>query len=116
MTAATSLLEPSFVELIAAIEQAPELSQQIRRHWICSARQVARWLDRPARVIPARWISVRMSVAQLHHARVGVTAKTVANHKSNVRAALRWFGKEHDVPRRGMPSAAALDDARDRLR
>ena len=115
MTAATSLLEPSFVELIAAIEQAPELSQQTRRHWICSARQVARWLDRPARVIPARWISVRMSVAQLHHARVGVTAKTMANHKSNVRAALRWFGKEHDVPRRGMPLLPRWTTLRDRL-
>jgi hypothetical protein len=115
MTAATSLLEPSFVELIAAIDQAPELSQQTRRHWICSARQVARWLDRPARVIPARWISVRMSVAQLHHARVGVTAKTMANHKSNVRAALRWFGKEHEVPRRGMPVLPRWTTLRDRL-
>jgi integrase len=115
MTAATILLEPSFVELIAAIGEAPELSQQIRRHWICSAGQIARWLDRPARVIPARWNSVQLSVAQLHHARVGVTAKTLANHKSNVRAALRWFGKEHDVPRRGMPLLASWTILRDRL-
>ena len=42
-----------------------------------------------------------MPVRQLHHARVGVTAKTLANHKANVRAALRWFGKEHDMPRQG---------------
>ena len=56
-----------------------------------------------------------MSVAQLHHARVGVTAKTLANHKSNVRAALRWFGKEHDVPRRGMPLLASWTTLRDRL-
>src|SRR6476619_6801575 len=97
MTAAT-LLEPSFVDAIAAIEQAAELSEQRRRHWICSARQIARWLDRPATVIPARWTSVRISVGQLHHARVGVTAKTLANHKSNVRAALRWLANEHDVP------------------
>ena len=33
---------------------------------------------------------------------MGVTAKTLANHKSNIRAALRWFGKEHDVPQRGV--------------
>ena len=45
-------------------------------------------------MIPARWNSLRFSVGQLHHARVGVTAKTLANHKANVRAALRWFGKE----------------------
>jgi hypothetical protein len=114
MTAAT-LLEPSFVDVIAAIEQAAELSEQRRRHWICSARQIARWLDRPATVIPARWTSVRISVGQLHHARVGVTAKTLANHKSNVRAALRWFGKEHDVPRRGVPLSADWASFRDRL-
>ena len=63
MTATTALLEPSFADLIAAIEQAAELSQQTRRHWVCSARQIARWLDRPAAVIPARWISVQISVA-----------------------------------------------------
>ena len=98
---ATTLLEPSFADLIAAVEQAPELSEQRRRHWVCSLRQIAKWLDRPAEVIPARWHAVRLSVGQLHHARVGVTAKTLANHKSNVRAALRWFGKEHDVPQQG---------------
>jgi hypothetical protein len=114
MTAPTTLLEPSFVDLIAAIEEAAELSQQNRRHWVCSARQIARWLDRPATVITARWNSVRLSVAQLHHARVGVTAKTLANHKSNVRAALRWFGKEHDLPRRGVPLSAEWARFRDR--
>ena len=61
MTATTTLLEPSFVDLIAAIEQAAELSEQTRRHWVCSARQIARWLDRPAAVIPARWNSVQIS-------------------------------------------------------
>ena len=103
MTHTTTLLEPSFVDAVAAIERAPDLSEQTRRHWVCSLRQIAKWLDRPAAVVPARWTSVRMPVSQLHHARVGVTAKTLANHKSNVRAALRWFGKEHDVPVRGVP-------------
>jgi integrase len=65
-------------------------------------RQIAKWLNRPPAVIPARWQAVRISVAQLHHARVGVTPKTLANHKSNTRAALRWFGKEYDVPQHGV--------------
>ena len=99
MTSNTGLLEPSFADLITAIEQTSDLSQQTRRHWSCSARQIARWLDRPAAVIPARFNAVAMPVRQLHHARVGVTAKTLANHKSNVRAALRWFVKQHDIPR-----------------
>ncbi len=115
MTDTTTLLEPSFVDAIAAIEQAPDLSEQTRRHWVCSLRQIAKWLDRPAEIIPARWTSVRMPVSQLHHARVGVTAKTLANHKSNVRAALRWFGKEHDVPVRGVPLSAEWAKLRDSI-
>jgi integrase len=115
MTPTTALLEPSFVALIAAIEQAADLSEQRRRHWVCSLRQIAKWLDRPVEVIPARWQSVRISVGQLHHARVGVTAKTLANHKSNVRAALRWIGEERDVPRQGTRLSAEWTSFRDRL-
>jgi hypothetical protein len=71
------------------------------RHWACSLRQIAKCLDRPAAAIPARWPAVRISIARLHHARLGTTAKTLANHRSNVRAALRWFGKEQSVPQQG---------------
>ena len=55
--------------------QAKDLPEQTRRHWVCSLRQVAKWLDRPAAVVPARWQSVRISVGQMHHARVGVTPR-----------------------------------------
>ena len=115
MTLPTPLLEPSFLDLVGAVEQATELSDQRRRHWVCSLRQIAKWLDRPATVIPARWHSVRISVAQLHHARVGVTAKTLANHRANVRAALRWFGKEHDVPQQGARLSAEWASFRDNM-
>jgi integrase len=115
MTPTTTLLEPSFLNLIAAIEQAAGLPEQRRRHWVCSLRQIAKWLDRPAAVIPARWHSVRISVSQLHHARVAVTAKTLANHKANVRGALRWFSNEHDVPQRGVPLSAEWTRFSDRL-
>jgi integrase len=98
-TPTTTPLEPSFSDLTTAIEQANGLPEQTRRHWVCSLRQVAKWLDRPAAPVPARWQAVRISVGQLHHARIGVTPKTLANHRSNVRAALRWFAKEHDPPR-----------------
>jgi integrase len=115
MTAATALLEPSFADLVSAIEQATELSEQLRRHWVCSLRQIAKWLERPAETILARWNLVRTSMGQLHHARVGVTAKTLANHKSNVRAALRWFGKEQGVPQQGARLSTEWAGFRDRL-
>jgi integrase len=115
MTGTSNLLEPSFADAVVAIGQATDLSEQTRRHWVCSLRQIAKCLDRPVEVIPARWTSVRMPVAQLHHARVGVTAKTLANHRSNARAALRWFGKEHGVPVRGVPLSAAWAKLRDAI-
>jgi integrase len=109
----SAILEPSFVEAIAAIADAADLSASIKRHWVCSLRQIAKWLDRPLEVVPARWTAIRLPVGQLHHARLGVTAKTVANHKSNVAAALRWFGKEHNVPSRGLALLAEWAVLRD---
>ena len=41
-------------------------------------------------------------VKALHHARVRTTPKTLANHKSNVRAALLWFANEAGVPKVGV--------------
>jgi len=115
MTVTTTLLEPSFVDLIAAVEHATELSEQCRRHWVCSLRRIAKSLDRPAEVIPARWQAVRVSIGQLHHARVGVTAKTLSNHKSNIKAALRWFGEERGVPQQGARLSPEWMRFRDRL-
>ncbi|MDR3486295.1 MAG: site-specific integrase [Bradyrhizobium sp.] len=102
MIPTTTLLEPSFQDLLLAIERAEDLSERTRQHWACSARQVAKWLNRPPAAIAARWQALRVSMAQLHHARVGVTSKTLANHKSNARAALHWFTKASDVSQRGV--------------
>jgi hypothetical protein len=100
-TADTALFGPSFSDLVAAIEAAKDLPQQTRRHWACSVRQVANWLDRPASVIPARWQAVRFGVGQLHHARLRVTPKTLSNHRSNLRAALRWVWQGGRCPAAG---------------
>ena len=59
----TPLLEPSFADLIATIAQAAELPEQRRQHWVCSLQQIARGLDRPATVIPARWNAIREPIA-----------------------------------------------------
>jgi integrase len=112
----TAIFEPSFSDLLAAIEQATELSAKTRQHWPCSVRQVAKWLDRPPAVIPARFNAVEVPLRQVHHARVGVTAKTLANHKSNLRAALRWFTKQHDLPQHGLSVSPEWAAFRERLK
>ena len=54
MTTTTTLLEPSIADVITAIEQAAELADQTRRHWVCSLRQIVKWLDRrPKSSLPA---------------------------------------------------------------
>jgi integrase len=113
MTELMAPLEPTFSVAMTAIEDAADLSASVQRHWVCSLRQIAKWLDRPVEVTPARWTAIRLPVGQLHHARLGVTAKTVANHKSNVAAALRWFGKEYNVPPRGVALSAEWAVLRD---
>ena len=109
------ILEPSFVEAITAIEQAADLSKEKQRHWVCSLRQIGKWLDRPLETLPARLTSVRLSVGQLHHATLGVVAKTLANHRANTAAALRWFGREYDVSPRGVPLSTEWAVLRDSI-
>src|SRR5713101_1804680 len=98
-----TLLEPSFADAITAIGKADDLAPSKRTHWICSLRQIAKALDRPPESIAARWLAVAHQVNRLHHAGSGAEWKTLANHKSNAKAALLWFRKDHDLPLRGAP-------------
>ena len=99
----TAPLEPTFADAVKAIEGAADLPATRRSHWICSLRQIAAAMDKPLDIIPARWTAARFPIGRLHHARTGSNPKTLANHKSNARAALLWFGDEKGVPSRGVP-------------
>ena len=96
-----TLIETSFAAAIALIGASEELPEQTRRHWICSMRGIAKALDRPVQTIPARYSAIRTVLGQLHHAPLGVTPKTLINHKANAKAALRWLSQEKDVPEYG---------------
>lgn len=98
-----ALLEPSFADAIAAIEKAEGLPPSKRTHWTCSLRRIAKALDRPPESIAARWGAVALQINQLHHANSSVEWKTLANHKSNAKAALFWFRNEQGLPSRGTP-------------
>lgn len=95
------LIETSFSDAIAAIAVANELGEQRRRHWATSLRQVAKALDRPPQTLPGRYSAVRASLARLHATPLGMSAKTLANHKGNAKAALLWLAKERGIPRYG---------------
>jgi hypothetical protein len=112
MTQRPSLIETSFAEAIVIIAAAAELPDQTRRHWTTSLRQIAKALDKPLEVIPARYSAVRADLAQLHRAPAGLTAKTLQNHKSNVKSALLWLARERDIPEHGAPLTPAWDELR----
>jgi hypothetical protein len=97
------LIEKSFADAIATIAAAEELPEEKRRHWATSLRQVAKALDRPLEVIPARYSAVRADLINLHEVPAGLTAKTLQNHKSNAKSALLYLAREKGVPEYGAP-------------
>jgi hypothetical protein len=103
MTETPVLIETSFADAVAIIAAAPELPEQIRRHWTTSIRQLAKAVNKPMEVIPARYSAVRADLAQLHEVPAGLTIKTLRNHKSNGKSALLWLAREKGIPVHGAP-------------
>ena len=93
MTNEHATLEPTFADAITAITAASDLSPQTRRHWCSSLAGIAKAFDQPIELIPARYSAIRARMAALHHVPLDWEPKTLANHKSNTKAALIWFAK-----------------------
>jgi integrase len=107
MTEKHTALEPTFADAIMAITTATDLSAQTRRHWCSSLAGIAKAFDQPIEVIPARYSAIRARMAGLHHVPLDWVAKTLANHRSNTKAALIWFAKEKDILPHGVPLSPA---------
>ena len=116
MTEKAVLIEQSFADAIAMIAAAEELPEHTRRHWPTSLRKIAQALDKPLAVIPARYSAIRNDLTQLHHVPAGLTAKTLANHKSNVKSALLYLGRRErsSAVRRALEWSLAAPDGPDR--
>jgi integrase len=106
MTENPILIETSFADALAIIAAASELPEQTRKHWPSSLRQIAKALDKPVEVIPARYSAIRADLLALHHVPAGLTAKTMQNHKSNTKSALLWLAREKGVAEHGAPLTA----------
>src|SRR3981189_1237771 len=102
-------LELTFADAIMVIAAATDLSEQTRRHWRSSLAGIAKAFDQPIELIPARYSAIRARMATLHHVPLDWTAKTLANHKSNTKAALMWFAKEKDILPHGVPLSLAVE-------
>jgi hypothetical protein len=109
------LLEPSVADVLKAIQAAPNLTASKKTHWSCSLRQVCTGIGRPAESIPGRWSGVEVALRQLHHARLGCSPKTLANHKANTRAALVWFDGAKTGPKHGIELSSSWALLRSRI-
>ena len=86
--------EPSFAEVITAIDKADDLAPDQKRHWPTALRKMGRYLDRPLSLIPTRIATIGPAVKRLHPTRLGVHPKTFANHRASAKAALLWFNRQ----------------------
>jgi hypothetical protein len=93
---------PTWRDLLDTIPVAPSLPDNKRRHWPCSLNSILRALERHPEELFAEWSCVRHLVEGIHPVPLGWTAKTAANHKSNVKAALAWFRQGTPVCGRGL--------------
>jgi hypothetical protein len=100
--------EPSWADAVTTIAGSSELSEQTRRHWATSIRRIAKALDKPLETIPARYSAVWPLLAQLHPVPAGLTAKTLRNHKSNVKSALLWLARANDISQARHAFGAAM--------
>src|SRR5262245_3692656 len=113
--ATNDLIEPSIAELFKAVTASPEVTAERRGPRACALRVITAALGKPPELLPARWTALRQPIGRLHHVQMGVTAKTLANHKANVRGALRWFAEEENVPSREIPLTSDWARLRDSI-
>ena len=92
------LIEQSFADAIAMIAAAEELPEDKRRHWATSLRQVAKALDRPLEVIPARYSAVRADLINLHEVPAGLTAKTLRTTRATRKARCSTWRARKECP------------------
>ncbi|MEP7172323.1 MAG: site-specific integrase [Aestuariivirga sp.] len=95
--------EPSLADAMVAISTDINVPDTTRRHWLTSMRGIATAIGRPPKSIPCRMTSLRHHVGRLNAPALGWEQKTLANHKSNVKAAINHFMKVKNIPTRGAP-------------
>ena len=95
--------EPSLADAIAAVKADTSIPDLKRRHWLTSMTVLAKAIGRPPASIPCRMTSLRHHIGRLNAAALRWEQKTLANHKSNMKAAINHVMKVKNIPSRGAP-------------
>lgn len=80
---------PTYAEVMVEISADQNLNITKRRDMASALRRILQLLDLDPARTPASVAAIKKKLAGLHHAQAGISAKTLANMKSNVLAALR---------------------------
>ena len=80
--------DPTLANVISAL-QCADLSARRRRDLISAVNTTARLLNRNVAELPADMATLRERLAGIHHVQAGMSAKRLANVKSDLAAALR---------------------------
>jgi len=107
MSEIPEMIEPSFADALEAISTSSELPKQRKAQWCSALRGLARCFSLPPQSIPARFSAVRARMQALHYPPFGWTAKTLANTKTNAKAALLWFRREEGLNSDGVSMTVA---------
>src|SRR5262245_59485223 len=108
-------LEPTLADVHAAIEHDLALSKSTRDALCCSLRRVTKFLRRDLTQLPARLGALRYGIARLHHAQLGISRKTLQNHISNLKAAIRHVAGQKRLSGRGIALSPAWRSLYDQL-
>ena len=92
----------SLADVYAAVQSDPSLPKSTREALCCSLRRVAKFLGRDLSHLPARLGALRYGIAGLHHARLGISRKTLQNHIANLKAAIRHVSGVERLSGRGI--------------
>src|SRR5262245_2975107 len=107
MSKMPEMIEPTFAQAIEAITASAELPKQTKAQWCSALRGLARCFNLPCESIPARFSAVRARMLALRFPPFDWTPKTLANTKSNAKAALLWFRREAGLGSLGVPMTFA---------
>ena len=75
----------SLKQVLAMIEADEALSASKKTEWRCALRRLARYLDKDLPLLPARLGALRHGVGQLHHARLGISKKSLQNLSASIK-------------------------------
>ncbi|MBK8686882.1 MAG: tyrosine-type recombinase/integrase [Betaproteobacteria bacterium] len=106
---------PTLADALAALAGSTDIEAGRRKTWVAAISTTAKWIGRPPGQIPASLPKLRPLITALTPVTTGRSAKTLANTKSLVKAALTHLGLHRRVRSDGAPLAPEWQALYDQL-